>query len=163
MRILLLFLAFLFAAASISSRAEAQYYPWCAIYSGLGPGASCGYATFAQCMASVRGLGGFASKIRNPRQPPQQGIRLGEITGTTPILIDIPQIERILQPTVWSGQMAMFAATCRTLSLERRFVSDRRDNYRGPCYRSDGAQRTSWLGAGGNSQGSLSVWPSGFV
>ena len=73
MRILLLFLAFLFAAASISSRAEAQYYPWCAIYSGLGPGASCGYATFAQCMASVRGLGGFCEQ--NPRPAPASPTR----------------------------------------------------------------------------------------
>ena len=82
MRILLLFLAFLFAAASISSRAEAQYYPWCAIYSGLGPGASCGYATFAQCMASVRGLGGFASKSATRANLPNKVFDWEKFTGT---------------------------------------------------------------------------------
>jgi Protein of unknown function (DUF3551) len=67
MRSVGLFLGFLFVAVATSTRVEAQYYPWCAIYSGLGTGASCGYTTFERCMASVRSLGGFCEQ--NPQSP----------------------------------------------------------------------------------------------
>ncbi len=41
--------------------AHAQNYPWCAQYSGraLGGATNCGFVSFAQCMATVSGIGGF--------------------------------------------------------------------------------------------------------
>lgn len=52
-------------AASLMSTgdAKAQYYPWCAFYS-RGGGSNCGFTTFAQCMATVSGIGGWCQ--RNP-------------------------------------------------------------------------------------------------
>jgi hypothetical protein len=40
--------------------AQAQQYPWCAIYSGGrgGGGINCGFVSFAQCQTSIRGVGG---------------------------------------------------------------------------------------------------------
>jgi hypothetical protein len=43
--------------------AKAQFYPWCAYYS-RGAGSNCGFTTFAQCMATVSGIGGWCQ--RNP-------------------------------------------------------------------------------------------------
>jgi len=37
--------------------AQAQNYPWCAIYGGFGS-RNCGFSSFDQCMQSVRGAGG---------------------------------------------------------------------------------------------------------
>jgi Protein of unknown function (DUF3551) len=45
-------------------------YPWCAVYSGRGSGASnCGFRTWDQCMATVSGIGGFCqpNQFYNPR------------------------------------------------------------------------------------------------
>ena len=45
-------------------------YPWCAVYSGRGGGASnCGFRTWDQCMATVSGIGGFCqpNQFYNPR------------------------------------------------------------------------------------------------
>ncbi len=41
------------------SRAEIQY-PWCALYSGGrdGGGTNCGFSTWAQCRATISGIGG---------------------------------------------------------------------------------------------------------
>ena len=66
MRFVLLGLGIYFCWAVLGSRAEAQTYPWCAVYSGeLGGSKNCGFTTFEQCMATVRGLGGFCSQ--NPQ------------------------------------------------------------------------------------------------
>lgn len=61
--VLFITLAALFALAS-PARAQI-YYPWCAQYSGGGMGGSsnCGFSTFAQCQATVSGVGGFC--VRN--------------------------------------------------------------------------------------------------
>ena len=48
-------------------------YPWCAQYSGraLGGAQNCGFVSFAQCMATVSGIGGFC--VQNTMyQPPQR-------------------------------------------------------------------------------------------
>ncbi len=48
----------------ISGEAKAwghRPYPWCAIY-GMGPGGEstdCGFNTFAQCLATISGVGGI--------------------------------------------------------------------------------------------------------
>jgi hypothetical protein len=60
MRILLFLLAIFAVTAGIGTRAQAQNYPWCAQYSGLG-GTNCGFTTFAQCMATLAGMGGFCN------------------------------------------------------------------------------------------------------
>ncbi|HUI13737.1 MAG TPA: DUF3551 domain-containing protein [Xanthobacteraceae bacterium] len=61
------------AIAASASVAEAQNYPWCAQYSGRGGGAmNCGFTSFAQCMATIQGAGGFC--IANTLyQPPSKG------------------------------------------------------------------------------------------
>jgi hypothetical protein len=61
MRLLLMSLAAaaLVAAATASQAQTAYDYAWCGIYTGNdGPGAmSCYYTTYAQCMATMNGLG----------------------------------------------------------------------------------------------------------
>jgi Protein of unknown function (DUF3551) len=62
-------LAILAAAAVLGSRAEAQDYPWCAIYDVGDAAWNCGFATVEQCSATVRGIGGTC--VRNTQfQPP---------------------------------------------------------------------------------------------
>lgn len=50
--------------------AAAQNYPWCAQYSGdFGGATNCGFVSFDQCMATVRGMGGFCV-LNNLYVPP---------------------------------------------------------------------------------------------
>jgi hypothetical protein len=58
MRLSLLMLGFLLGTAAIATRAEAEDYPWCAIYSKDG-GTHCAFSTQEQCLAGVSGIGGF--------------------------------------------------------------------------------------------------------
>src|SRR6516162_829217 len=56
----------------LGTPAHAQNYPWCAQYSGraLGGAQNCGFVSFAQCMATVSGIGGFC--VQNTMyQPPE--------------------------------------------------------------------------------------------
>ena len=64
MKLYLFALGLLFAPTMIATPASAQNYPWCAIYSGraLGGATNCGFTTFAQCMATVTGIGGFCEQ-----------------------------------------------------------------------------------------------------
>jgi Protein of unknown function (DUF3551) len=66
-------LAFAAAAAALASPAQAQNYPWCALYSGggAGGGTNCGFVSFEQCMATARGLGSFC--YRNTQYIPPPG------------------------------------------------------------------------------------------
>jgi Protein of unknown function (DUF3551) len=48
-------------AMAVGRPAAAQNYPWCAYYSGLG-GTNCGFSTYAQCMATLQGMGGFCNR-----------------------------------------------------------------------------------------------------
>ena len=68
MRILLFVLALLVVTAAIGSRAEAQKYPWCAIYGSDLDGSNCGFTTIQQCMAAISGNGGFCQE-NNQYQP----------------------------------------------------------------------------------------------
>jgi hypothetical protein len=72
MRILVFVLAIFVVTAGIVTRAEAQNYPWCAIYSGGmgGGGTNCGFTTFQQCMDTARGLGSFCQPNTQYRPPP---------------------------------------------------------------------------------------------
>ena len=71
MRPLLLVLGTLIGTAAIGTRADAQNYPWCAIYGGgsNGGATNCGFTTFQQCMATVSGIGGFCQP-NTQYQPP---------------------------------------------------------------------------------------------
>ena len=56
----------------MAPRAEAQNYPWCALYdSGTdGGGTNCGFTTFEQCMATARGLGSNCQPNTQYQPPP---------------------------------------------------------------------------------------------
>lgn len=72
MRLSRAMLAVAIATLLLGSRAEAQNYPWCAQYSGgMGGAMNCGFVSFEQCMATVRGMGGFC--LANNRYVPPAG------------------------------------------------------------------------------------------
>ena len=77
MRLLLLMLGIVTGAVSFGSGAQAQNYPWCAVYGGAdtGGGTNCGFVTFEQCMATRSGMGGFCE--RNTQYVPPPGPYLG--------------------------------------------------------------------------------------
>jgi hypothetical protein len=67
MRRLLLMLGICVGVAWIEKPAEAQNYPWCALYrDGVW---NCGFTTFEQCQATDSGNGGFCIQ-NNTYQPP---------------------------------------------------------------------------------------------
>jgi hypothetical protein len=59
------------ASIALGTPARAQNYPWCAQYMGgdTGGGMNCGFVSFEQCMATVRGMGGFCM-ANNTYVPP---------------------------------------------------------------------------------------------
>ena len=60
------------AFAYMPTPAHARDYPWCAQYSERSVGArNCGFVTFAQCQATISGVGGFCEP--NPRYTHGQG------------------------------------------------------------------------------------------
>lgn len=72
MKLSLFLIGILAAMLGLSVCAEAQNYPWCAYYSagrGGGGGTNCGFTTFAQCQATVSGIGGFCAQ-NTQYQPP---------------------------------------------------------------------------------------------
>ena len=70
MRLLLLMLGISVCVVGIGTRAEAQNYPWCAIYSGQAGGTNCGFTTFEQCMDTARGLGSDCQPNTQYQPPP---------------------------------------------------------------------------------------------
>jgi hypothetical protein len=58
----------------LATPAAAIEYPWCAQYSGKdGGGRNCGFVSWDQCMATVRGMGGFCEHnlfYSGPGEPP---------------------------------------------------------------------------------------------
>ena len=58
---LLVFGAWTTIAAPIHSAAAAIEHPWCSQYAGgpTGGGRNCGFASYAQCMQNIHGMGGF--------------------------------------------------------------------------------------------------------
>jgi hypothetical protein len=63
------------AVVCAEGTAEAQNYPWCGYYNfgQQGGGATnCGFATFQQCLAAVRGVGGNCGA--NPMYQPAPGL-----------------------------------------------------------------------------------------
>jgi Protein of unknown function (DUF3551) len=44
------------------SRAQSAYdYPWCAVYTNRSGATACYYASYGQCMATMRGIGGYCT------------------------------------------------------------------------------------------------------
>jgi Protein of unknown function (DUF3551) len=72
MRPLLLMFGIGFYVIGIGTRAEAQNYPWCAIYSegAAGGGTNCGFISFEQCMDTARGLGSLCQPNTQYVPPP---------------------------------------------------------------------------------------------
>ncbi len=75
MKCLLLALGLLVMTTAIGTRAQAQNYPWCAQYS-YRDGATCGFTSFQQCMATVSGIGGFC-QANNLYVPPHPAAKSG--------------------------------------------------------------------------------------
>jgi Protein of unknown function (DUF3551) len=69
MRLLLAALGILVGVAGISDRAQAQNYPWCAVYGNGFGGRNCGFSTFEQCEATISGIGGFCSQNTQYQAP----------------------------------------------------------------------------------------------
>ena len=71
MRSMTLMLGILVTIAALGTSAEAQNYPWCAIYGGgsAGGGRNCGFNTFEQCMATISGIGGTCQQNTTYRGP----------------------------------------------------------------------------------------------
>jgi len=51
-----------------TNASDAQTYPWCAVYHDKYGARNCGFVTFEQCLATVRGIGGMCSQ--NPWYQP---------------------------------------------------------------------------------------------
>jgi len=73
MRLLLIIVGAFAAFVWIEKPAEARDYPWCAYYNFQHGGATnCGWVTFEQCLATVRGIGGSCGP--NPMYQPTAGL-----------------------------------------------------------------------------------------
>jgi hypothetical protein len=71
MKALLFAAALIAAAGALTGSAQAQNYPWCAVYGGReGGGENCGFTTFEQCMATLSGMGGFCNRNTQYVPPP---------------------------------------------------------------------------------------------
>jgi hypothetical protein len=71
MRLLLIIVGAFAAIVFVEKSAEAETnYPWCAYRDGDGGGArNCGFETFEQCLANVRGVGGNCGPSPYPSSP----------------------------------------------------------------------------------------------
>lgn len=60
-----------------AGHAQSAYdYPWCAVYTNRSGAQACYYASYAQCMATMSGIGGYCRPspyYRGPR--PQRRVR----------------------------------------------------------------------------------------
>ena len=72
MKALIFVAGVLVAAGAVPSGAQAQNYPWCAVYGGGrgGGGQNCGFTTFEQCLATLSGNGGFCTQNTQYVPPP---------------------------------------------------------------------------------------------
>ena len=63
MKLTFLMLGIVAAMSVGGTSAQAQNYPWCAYYGGqMGGSSNCGFVSFAQCMATLSGMGGFCDR-----------------------------------------------------------------------------------------------------
>ncbi len=59
---------FALAVTVVTAGLESQNYPWCAAYDTGDQALNCGFVSYAQCMATVRGIGGFC-QVNTQYQP----------------------------------------------------------------------------------------------
>jgi Protein of unknown function (DUF3551) len=76
-RVAFFLFSILVVTAVTGTRAQAQNYPWCAIYDEEGDAYNCGFVSFEQCMADLRGIGG-ACQPNNTYVPPSGPHRRGQ-------------------------------------------------------------------------------------
>jgi Protein of unknown function (DUF3551) len=69
MRLLLFILGISVGIACIEKPAEAQNYPWCAMLSMGDQAMNCGFVSAEQCMATVRGIGGYCTPNNTFQHP----------------------------------------------------------------------------------------------
>jgi hypothetical protein len=63
MRTILVMSGWLAISLLVPTAGQAQTYPWCAQYGGMGGGGrNCGFVSYAQCMATVSGIGGYCER-----------------------------------------------------------------------------------------------------
>jgi hypothetical protein len=75
MRLSLFILSVVAFVVCIEKPAAAQNYPWCAYYDfAFGGATNCGFVTFEQCLATVRGIGGSCGA--NPQYQGSPGLYL---------------------------------------------------------------------------------------
>jgi hypothetical protein len=55
-------LTFAATGALAPQSAQAEEYPWCAIYAAGNGSQNCGFVTLEQCRADVSGIGGFCNE-----------------------------------------------------------------------------------------------------
>ena len=61
---------------SHGSAAQSAYdYPWCAVYTKTSGAMSCYYASYQQCMATMRGIGGTCVRSPYDNAEPRGGPR----------------------------------------------------------------------------------------
>ncbi len=71
MRFWLILATSVIGLGATATAAQAQNYPWCAVYGGRGGGGeNCGFTTFEQCMATLWGMGGFCNRNTQYVPPP---------------------------------------------------------------------------------------------
>jgi hypothetical protein len=75
MRSALLIMGLVVSSVAMSSSAQAQNYPWCAVLNMGDAAYNCGFLTVQQCMDSVRGIGGFCTPNTTYRGPEPKGRR----------------------------------------------------------------------------------------
>jgi len=75
MRTILVAAILMTALQLLPATAQAREYPWCARYDWTT--SNCGFVSFAQCLATIRGIGGrcepnprYAGTPPRPRKPP---------------------------------------------------------------------------------------------
>ena len=73
MKILTLALGAVIGIAALAGPAEAQNYPWCAVLNTGDASYNCGFVSFEQCLATVRGIGGtcMVNTTYNPAATPR--------------------------------------------------------------------------------------------
>ena len=62
--------AALMGTALTGTPTNAANYPWCAFYTGPLQATNCGFSTYAQCMATISGIGGYCQPNTTYVPPP---------------------------------------------------------------------------------------------
>jgi len=73
MKIIPLALSAVIGVAVLAGPAAAQNYPWCAVLNTGDASYNCGFVSFEQCLATVRGIGGtcMVNTTYNPAATPR--------------------------------------------------------------------------------------------